>query len=453
MKLRNKINLYTSVLFICLLILINFSIYLSFSRVMMNSELERAIAEAKQAINGIQTVDASVPLEDILRAYVPINGMLRIVQETGKAEATVTASGQTMLRDELAFTYQQKEVQSIIEYNNLPYAFVTIPMISREGAVVELQVTENLNSTDEMLNRLRIVLVIGTILAMIPVLISSWLLSNFITRPISSMISTMKDIKGSGQFKRIPLPKKSKDELYLMGEGFNNMIELLEVNYEKQGQFISNASHELKTPLTVIESYASLLKRRGKDQPELFDESVQAIHSEAIRMKDLTEQLLLLARNEDKWLLDVKELHLNQIVDESIRSFQKAYNRDIEYKQEAEIIIKGDLQKFKQLFFIFMDNARKYSEEIITVRITRNDQGAIVEIVDRGIGIPAADLEKVFDRFYRVDKARSRKTGGFGLGLSLAKEIADVLGVTITLDSIEGLGTTVKINFPAPSSH
>lgn len=422
---------------------------------MLNSDLERTVAEANKAVNGIQSVDASVLMEDILFAYVPLNGMLQVVRDDGKPAGTVTSPGQSKLKDDLSITFHQKEVQNIIEYNGIPYAFVSIPMISREGDVVELQVTESLKSTDGMLNTLRSVLMIVTILAMIPVFISSWFLSNFITRPITSMIATMKDIKESGKFKQIPLPKKSKDELYQMGDTFNNMIELLEVNYEKQGQFISNASHELKTPLTVIESYASLLKRRGKDQPELFDESVQAIHSEAIRMKDLTQQLLLLARNEDKWLLEVKELQLNRIVEESVRSFQKAYNREIDFVQEDEIVVKADLQKFKQLFFIFMDNARKYSEseEKITVRIAKSDQGAIVEVVDRGIGIPREDLEKVFDRFYRVDKARSRKTGGFGLGLSLGKEIADVLGVQIRLESVEGLGTTAKIIFPPSISH
>jgi len=452
MKLRNKINLYTTVLFIVLLILVNLSIYLSFSKMMLDSEVERTVAEAKQAMNGISQVDSTVDLQNILLAYVPVNGMMQIVDAEGKAGAGVAVPNQHAL-SEIPVSYHQREVQTIVEYNNIPHAFVSIPMVSRNGEVVELQVTENLESTAEMLNTLKLVLIIVTILAMIPVFISSSLLSNFITRPITSMIATMRDIKGSGQFKRIPLPKQSKDELYQMGETFNNMIELLEVNYEKQGQFISNASHELKTPLTVIESYASLLKRRGKDQPELFEESIQAIHSEAIRMKDLTQQLLLLARNEQHWLLEKEEILLNEVVKEAVRSFEKAYNREVELKQESEVMITSDLQRFKQLFFILMDNARKYSEERIVVKISSSKDQAMVFIIDRGIGIPSGELEKVYDRFYRIDKARSRKTGGFGLGLSLAKEIADAMDATITLESVEGLGTTAKISLPLSTSH
>lgn len=419
---------------------------------MMNNEVDRTVAEAKQAIDGLNKIDLSGDMQNILSAYVPVNGMMQIVDPEGNQGTGVAVPNQLSLR-EIPVTYHQKEVKTIVEYNRIPHAFVSIPIVLPEGEVVELQVTENLEQTAQMLNSLRLVLIIVTVLAMIPVLISSRLLSNVITRPITSMIATMSEIKGSGQFKTIPLEKQSKDEFYLMGETFNNMIELLEVNYEKQGQFISNASHELKTPLTVIESYASLLKRRGRDNPELFDESIQAIHSEAIRMKDLTQQLLLLAKNEQHWVLEMKEIHLNEVVEEAVRSFQKAYHLEVELKQDANVVINADLQRLKQLIFILMDNARKYSEEKLIVSISSTEERAIVAVIDRGIGIPSDELDKVFDRFYRVDKARSRKTGGFGLGLSLAQDIAEAMGATIRLESVEGLGTTAKISLPLALSH
>lgn len=447
MKLQNKINLYTTVMFICLLVLTTSAIYLSFSRMMLNSELERTVAEAKQAISGINELGATVPSKELLDAYVPVNGMLQIVKADGSKGAGAVAPGQQGLRD-LPAVFYQNEQQKIIEYDGVPHAFVSIPVVLNTGEVATLQVTENLQQTDNVLKTLRAVLIAVTVMAMIPVVISSRLLGNLITRPITSMISTMRDIQGSGQFKRILLPKESKDELYQMGDTFNKMMDLLEVNYEKQGQFISNASHELKTPLTVIESYASLLKRRGKEKPELFEESVQAIHSEAIRMKELTEQLLLLAKHDEQWKIELENLQLASIVDELVRSFQEAYHRDIDFKAEDEVSVKADQQKFRQLFYILMDNARKYSEEAIEVRIKKTPQNGVVEVLDRGIGIPAADLDKIFDRFYRVDKARTRKSGGFGLGLSLAKEIAEAMGAEIQMESMEGYGTKAKILLP-----
>lgn len=444
MKLKNRINLYTTVLFIILLILINGSIYVSFSKMMLNRELERTNDEALQAVKGINLTGTALPSDELLRAYVPINGMLQMVRSDGKRGPGVVVPEQQSLRD-IPVQFYQKEVNEIIDIKGIPYAFVSVPIAWSGGEVGALQVTESLKATAEMLGMLKIVLIAVTVMATIPVLISSRLLGNFITRPITSMITTMGDIINSGRFKRISLPKESKDELYQMGKTFNSMMDLLEINYDKQGRFISNASHELKTPLTVIEAYASLLKRRGKDQPEVFDESIQAIHSEAIRMKDLTEQLLLLAKHDEQWNVELEEIMLAPIITELVRSFQKAYQREIQLQIETEGWVSVDQQKFKQLFYILMDNARKYSEAVIDVVIWKNNDKVAVEICDRGIGIPASELEKIFDRFYRVDKARTRKTGGFGLGLALAAEISEAIGAELQIESTEGIGTKAKI--------
>ena len=109
--------------------------------------------------------------------------------------------------------------------------------------------------------------------------------------------------------------------------------------------------------------------------------------------------------------------------------------------------VTSDVQKLKQLLFIFLDNARKYSDEYISVYIGKTSDEPYLRIEDRGIGIPKEDLPKVFDRFYRVDKARTRKQGGSGLGLSMANEIADALDIRIEMDSLEGRGTTVTLFF------
>jgi signal transduction histidine kinase len=200
----------------------------------------------------------------------------------------------------------------------------------------------------------------------------------------------------------------------------------------------------LKTPLTIIESYANLLKRRGLERPDLFHESVEAIHSEAIRMREMTEQLLLLANHQEQWNIEKEIVNLNEITSESVKVFQNAYHRKVEiHSSDDTIEATTDIQKLKQLLFIFLDNARKYSDDDISVYIGKT----FIRIEDRGIGIPKAELPKVFDRFYRVDKARTRKQGGSGLGLSMAKEISDAIGVRIDIESVEGIGTKVTLFF------
>lgn len=446
MRLRKKINLYTAVLFIFLLLLMNVSIYFVFSNLMMVNEMNRARAETGKIAFDVSENVNNISPNDLLRAYLPIDGMIGIVIEGQRKGTAVTSNSEKQLSNRNSSFYPG-EKSEIITYQQKKYVFVSNPIVWGDGSVVNLQITKSMSATEEMLAVLRIVLIAVTIIAMIPVLISSTILSNFIARPIRSMIDTMKEIQTSGQFKRLSLEEKSKDELVEMGKTFNHMIDLLQANFEKQEQFVSNASHELKTPLTVIESYASLLKRKGLERPDLFDESIEAIHSEAIRMREMTEQMLLLAKHQEKWNIEKENVNLTDIMAELAKVYKNAYNRTVEIYSGDAIEAVTDVQKLKQLLFIFLDNARKYSDELISVYIGQTSNEAYIRIEDRGDGIPKAELPKVFDRFYRVDKARNRKQGGSGLGLSVAKEIADAIDVRIEMDSLEGRGTIVTLLF------
>ncbi|MBO0998487.1 HAMP domain-containing histidine kinase [Bacillus sp. SD075] len=446
MRLRKKINLYTAVLFIFLLLLMNASIYFVFSNLMMVNELNRAKAETGKIAFDVSKNVNHISSNDLLRAFLPIDGMIGIVKEGQRKGMAVTSNSEKQLSyRNNSFYPGEKSV--IITYHQKKYVFVSNPIVWGDGSIVNLQITKGMTATEEMLAVLRIVLIAVTVIAMIPVLISSTILSNFIARPIRSMIDTMKEIQTSGQFKRLSLEEKSKDELVEMGKTFNHMIDLLQANFEKQEQFVSNASHELKTPLTVIESYASLLKRKGMERPDLFGESIEAIHSEAIRMREMTEQMLLLAKHQEKWNIEKENVNLTDIIAELAKVYKNAYNRTVEIYSGDAIETVTDVQKLKQLLFIFLDNARKYSDEHISVYIGKTSNEAYIRIEDRGDGIPKAELPKVFDRFYRVDKARSRKRGGTGLGLSMAREIAEAIDVRVEMDSLEGRGTNVTLLF------
>jgi signal transduction histidine kinase len=449
MKLQNKIHTYTSLLFAVLLVAINFSIYFLFSQFSIDNRKDQVEAAAENIVRGIQRAPVSVAAEDLLRAYVPLDGMLRLMKPEGDFLPPITSSSEQSLSLMKGVFDETRQVR-MITYESNRYILVSLPMIWTNGEVVNLQVTESLQPTMQTLQVLRIVLVAVTGIALIPVVVSGRLLGRLITRPITSMISTMKEIQRSGKFKRLPLNSSSRDELVEMGETFNDMIELLERNFVRQEQFVSNASHELKTPLTIIESYASLLKRRGLQHPNIFAESVEAIHSEAIRMKDMAEQLLLLARNEEQWNVVLEPVRLTRIATELKATFENAFARQIQLDVQADCIGYTDENKLKQLLFIFLDNARKYSDEPIHLMIDTVGGTAqpCIRITDQGIGIPEEKLSKVFDRFYRVDEARSREEGGAGLGLSLATGIAQAIHAQIGLESVEGSGTTATIILP-----
>jgi two-component system, OmpR family, sensor histidine kinase ArlS len=446
MKLRNKINLYTAFLFAILLLIINITVYYSFNKLILDSELSTAHIEMEKISENIGKSLGTIPEDTLLRSYVPINGMIQIITKDNNDSSPYTSPGAHDLSKRKSVFYGS-EVSKTIEYQDRLFSFESMPIIMQDGSIANLQITKSMETATNNLSTLRLVLVMVTLIALIPVLISSRILSNLITKPVTSMIKTMTDIRQSGTFKRLTLEGNSKDELFQMGQTFNHMIDLLEVNFDKQKQFVSNASHELKTPLTIIESYASLLKRRGLKEPKLFSESIEAIHSEAIRMKEMTEQLLMLARHHEQWNIELNQLNIKQLVNQTVNAFKNAYNRDIEFVEvnNTPLLIETDEKKLKQLLFIFLDNARKYSDETITVELGKDHDDVYIKIIDTGIGIHQSDLPKVFDRFYRVDKARSRKQGGSGLGLALAKEIADAIDVRIHLDSVLGTGTIVTI--------
>lgn len=449
MKLRNKINLFTAVLFAALLILMNIAVYFTFSKLILDSELNIAEKEMEKTSIDIGKALGSIPEAELLRSYVPLNGMIEIVTADNKSLSPVNSPTEQNLIGRTS-TYHQGEVSKFIVFQNRSYTFESMPIILLDGNVANLQITKSMKAATDNLKILRLVLILVTLLALIPVVVSSRILSKLITDPVTSMTKTMREIRQSGLFKRLTLEEKSKDELFQMGETFNHMIDLLETNYEKQKQFVGNASHEFKTPLTIIESYASLLKRRGLNAPEIFDESIEAIHSEAIRMKEMTEQLLLLAKHQEQWNVQKVTLNLGEFLNQSVKTFKNAYNRDIilELKNRPLLTVVTDEKKLKQLLFILLDNARKYSDESITVYSGVEKDVIFIKVADKGIGIRKDELPKVFDRFYRVDKARNRKKGGSGLGLSLAKEIADAIGIRIQLESEEGVGTTATLFLP-----
>lgn len=451
MKLKNKIFFYSTFLFVILIVLLSVTIYYTFIQITYDRELERVESNAQSIHSGLRNETDQFSAIDLMSFYVPNDGMLRVVNQDGQLMTTAVISGDvpTSLRN-FQIDFERGRQSFIVSHSDISYGYVQFPTIWMDGEVVYLQVFESLKSVDDNLNTLKLVLILVTVIALIPVFISGKLLSDLIIQPIQSLIKTMNDIKRSQTFKHIPLNKQSNDELFTMGQTFNELMDLLKENYEKQEAFVSNASHELRTPLTVIESYANLVKRRGLERPEVIKESIEAIHTEAVRMKELTEQLLLLARRDKDWKIDASEVQVDEVLLNVAKNMERAYQRPVHVKLEKPVLITTDEQKLKQLIYIFVDNACKYSDDPVQISLK---EGPVVTIADQGIGIPEESMEKVFDRFYRVDEARNRDNGGTGLGLALAKELAESLNISISLDSKKHQGTTVILRLNSLSSH
>ncbi|WP_018749773.1 sensor histidine kinase [Paenibacillus sanguinis] len=475
MKLGSKIHLYSSVLFAILLLTANVTVYTLFHRLMMDRELSQLLAETEQAAEALRMAEGQVALNGLLRAYVPLNGTLRWVEASGEGSALVASANQLELgRQEQAFYIERRLEQ--VAVNGERYGFVSLPVIGPSGAVANVQMMSSLAELTELLRILRLVLISVSAAVLVPVVISSGILGRLVMRPIASMTSTMRSIIRSGEFARLKQTGKSRDELAEMGDTFNEMIGLLEESFVRQEQFVSNASHELKTPLTIIESYASLLKRRGAERPDLLEESVEAIHSEAVRMKTMTEQLLLLATSRREWQADMQPVHLVEFTKGIAAMFSQVHRREVAVLTSLDpapaaalvpaddaaaddtaadnapitqdLVASADPDMLKQVLFILLDNARKYSQGNIELWVGSRQSRPFLAVKDQGEGIPPEDLPHVFERFYRVDKARSREQegpGGTGLGLSLGKELCEAMGARLELESTLGAGTKAMI--------
>lgn len=223
-------------------------------------------------------------------------------------------------------------------------------------------------------------------------------------------------------------------------------------NEVMQKQFIADASHELKTPISVIKGMMEILNREDFDDEEIRKDFMHQIEKENRRMEIIVRDLLILSRlSKDKLVMRKQSVDFTKILDECIDSFitmANDKNLKIEKNYQDYSYIKVDKELSKTLINNLISNAIKYSDEgVITVSTYEEEKKYVVTIKDQGVGLSKEDKEKVFERFYRVDKARSRASGGSGLGLSIVKSITDAHDATISVESEEGIGSEFKIYF------
>lgn len=272
--------------------------------------------------------------------------------------------------------------------------------------------------------------------------------------PIRTITKAAQEIEVSDLSQRLKLPPV-RDELTALMETFNHMLDRLEFGFEQQRRFVSDASHELRTPVTVISGYSEMLARWGRDDPETLDEGIAAIRSEAEDMQSLIEELLFLARADQKrQVMHMETCTMPEIIaDVAKKSKMVAKEHTVTLTANEDGTAFLDVVLFKQMLRVFIENSLKYTPPggHITLSSVRQGRNLCVTVADDGIGIAPEDQEKVFDRFYRVDSSRTKSEGGVGgsgLGLSIASWIAEEHRIKISLSSELGKGTTISLLVP-----
>lgn len=270
--------------------------------------------------------------------------------------------------------------------------------------------------------------------------------------PIAEMTEIAKKINGENMDIRFD-NTGAKFELSELADTINSMMDDISASYDKQKRFVSDVSHELRTPISVISGYANMLNRWGKDDEEILKEGIENIIQEADTMSELVQTLLFLARHDNETLkYEPADTDVSSMLEDIIKDASRAA-ADVKFSSD---IVKGlsayiDEARIRQAVRVFIDNAVKYSdkdEKKVTVSLKRYEDHYEIGIKDNGIGISGEDMPHVFERFYRADESRTKDTGGYGLGLSIARVIVSAHGGKIKLRSKVKEGSEFIIILP-----
>jgi len=331
---------------------------------------------------------------------------------------------------------------------------VTVVPLSSDQTLGYAAVAEPLSVIEDGLSELRRDLFAGVVLVLLLASVGGYFLARKSLAPVASMNSQTQRISAENLSARLDVTNP-RDELGQLATTINDLLTRLENAFKEQQRFIADASHELRTPLAVLrgETEVALGKTRTVDE---YQQSLSLIQDEAERLSRIVEDLFILARQpiNTRAALNKERVSLNDAVRDCARAAQVlAFRKGVRLKLENDspsIALNGDEDLIKRMLLNLLDNAVKYTPAggEISLALVRQNGNAEIVVRDTGIGIPAEAQSRVFDRFYRVDKARARTMGGAGLGLSIAQWIVEVHGGSINLASTPGHGSTFTIVLP-----
>lgn len=328
-------------------------------------------------------------------------------------------------------------------------SYVPVEVPGLTGAVLEVSFSPD--DQEAILDATRGPMIVVTAVSLIAALLITMMTTGWTLSLVDNLRRTADSID-VGQLD-VRLPEQGDNEVAELARSLNRLIESLRRRNEAQARFIADASHELATPVAGIRGYVNILRAWGAEDPALREEAVSAIDRESRRMARLCSDLLSVIRNEEVVEYRQVRYDVNAVAREVLANAATRYmDKQLEFTGPAEgaLWLYGDPDRIEEALGILVDNACKYTHNggLVSVTTRRHRDRVVVEVSDTGVGIPAEDLPNVFDRFYRSDLSRSKETGGFGLGLAIAKHIIDASGGTISVRSTLGQGSSFEVTLP-----
>ncbi len=385
---------------------------------------------------------------DLMKQIAEKDQTIRILDRQGKQALEIRGENEPAFY--IPFQPVRDKEVKLIETDDKKILIGHSPILSNQfNGYVEI--IQPLNRYESIMKNLFWMMSFTGVAALLLSALLGYLMARNFIRPLNKLSEAMRSIERNG-FQRRVEATNAHDEISELSQIFNKMMIEIERSFRQQQQFVEDASHELRTPIQVLEGHLSLLNRWGKKDPSILEESLQVSLEELDRVKRLVGELLELSKA-DRELADYENAKVNikEVSRKIIRDFTFLHqDYDFELRDDLKETAKAFMLKrhLEQILVILLDNAVKYSETRtrVEVRMYEQDKLLVLEVKDEGIGIPEEDLQKVFDRFYRVDKARSREKGGYGLGLAIASKLIYNYGGTIEASRNEPAGTIIRVS-------
>lgn len=343
-------------------------------------------------------------------------------------------------------------VASPVEESARYVAYCAAQLIGTGGPLGALVFVSPVEEMIESLNSVEMRMIAVFVLVAVAALFMALIFSRVLTRPITNLTHSIQKM-GKGDLS-VRVPVKGSGELRDLAVSYNVMAEQLETLDQSRNQFVSNASHELKTPLATMKILLETLIYQPEMPQELRTEFMQDMNHEINRLTDIITDLLTLTRMDNHQvtlnLTAVDASHLTEDVVRMLRPMAEKRLQSLTERIASGVTLTADASKLRQVLDNLIENAVKYTPDGGAIHVSMAKQGRFVvwTVKDNGVGIPAGDQSHIFDRFYRVDKARSRETGGTGLGLSIVRQLVTLHGGDISVQSTPGKGSAFTVKFP-----
>ncbi len=408
--------------------------------------LASEVLNSDTAFNDVTGI-IEIPLpEDLATLETASTFMMLINREGGIVVSSGNLRGFNTLLDPDGLG--QADVYRLVRHEDTQLRVLTAPLFDNQGQLLGYIQVARLLDNFEIFSRVLARALLISLGAAAASLVVVFIMSSRLFRPLEDITTFARQITRADDLSRRVPHSSRTDEIGDLARAFNQTLERLERLFRSQQRFLADVSHELRTPLTSVRGNLDLMRRFG----QYDEESMVVIQDEMERMSRLLGDLLLLARADTGGLpLRHEPVELDNVLFEVYRQLSRIETPvAVELIAVDQAMILGDEDRLKQLLLNLVDNAIKYTQPGGSVRLSLSKDKSWAQLVvsDTGIGIPAEDLPHIFERFYRVDKARSRAQGGSGLGLAIAKWVVQAHGGAIKVDSVVGEGTTFTVTLP-----